>query len=229
MSLIALIEDDPQIRNTLEIGLKLKGLRIQSFSSAEALFAAVPPHALGWDRFDLFVIDLGLPGKTGAELCKQIRKKDPTKPILVISATTEESTAVNSFASGADDFVRKPFGLEELSVRIERLLGRAVGQKKLTRFEGLILDRSRRRASFKEEWVDLTATEFTILELLMARPNELVTRESIMQIVDEGAETQDRTLDSHISHIRKKLRSLGAETIQISSVYGQGYRLEAIQ
>lgn len=222
MAHIALVEDDPQIRKTLQIGLQLKGLRVTPFESAEAFLSKV--GAL--PTFDLLLIDLGLPGKTGDLLCRQIRKSDRSKPILIITAQSDEHVAVASFENGADDFVRKTFGLDELFVRIQRLLGRAISQKKISRFEGIRLDRTAQTAFYKEHSLSLTPKEFVVLGLLMERAGELIPRESLLNAIDEDAETSDRTLDSHISHIRKKFKELGATHVRLSSVYGQGYRLE---
>lgn len=142
MAHVALIEDDPKIRNTLQIGLRLKGLRVTTFDSAESFLS----HSPSIHSFDLLLVDLGLPGKSGEQLCVQIRKMDRDKPVLIITAKSEENDAVSAFESGADDFVRKPFGLEELFVRIQRLLGRAISQRKISRFEGITLDRATRSA-----------------------------------------------------------------------------------
>jgi DNA-binding response OmpR family regulator len=222
MAHVALIEDDPKIRNTLQIGLQLKGLRVTTFESAEKFLSQVPSiHS-----FDLLLVDLGLPGKSGEQLCVQIRKMDRDKPVLIITAKSEENDAVSAFEGGADDFVRKPFGLEELFVRIQRLLGRAISQRKISRFEGITLDRATRSALYQGEVLTLTQKEFLILETLIERAGEVISREKLLNSMDERLETSDRTLDSHVSHIRRKLKEIGASSVRISSVYGQGYRIE---
>ena len=222
MATIAFIEDDPHIRSTVQIGLKAKGLTISCFGSAEEFLAASDCGC-----FDLFLIDLGLPNMSGAQLCQRIREQEAFKPIVVVTAMTEERTAVSSFAKGADDFVRKPFGLDELHARVLRLLGRGVTQKKLSRFEGLLLDRAARTIHFGDQIVDLANKEFMILARLIERAGDVVSREALLNAVDEAGEMNDRTLDSHVSHLRKKLKTIGADRLRIASVYGQGYRLEA--
>ncbi len=222
MARIALIEDDPHIRSTLQIGLKAKRLDFSCFASAEEFLAAQD-----WGQFDLFLIDLGLPSMSGGQLCERIRQQDALKPIIVLTAMTQERTAVASFAKGADDFVRKPFGLDELYARIQRLLGRGVAQKKLARFEGLLLDRAAHTVQFCDQILPLATKEFTILALLIERAGDVVHRATLLNAVDDAGETNDRTLDSHISHLRKKLNTIGADRIRIASVYGQGYRMES--
>jgi DNA-binding response OmpR family regulator len=222
MSFIAFIEDDPSIRSTVQIGLKMKGLRLECFSSAEE-FLAVPDRI---SSYDLIMLDLGLPGLNGFNLCEQIRQKDFFKPIIVITAMTEEDIAVSTFIKGADDFVRKPFGLEELYARIQRLLGRAVAQKKIIRFEGLSLDRSKRMIQYKEEVLELAKKEFMILALLIENAGELISRDHFLNSIDEEVKMNDRTLDSHMSHLRKKLKLIGADNISITSIYGLGYKIE---
>lgn len=223
MASIAFVEDDPHIRSTVQIGLKAKGMNISCFGSAEELLAADD-----WKAFDLFLIDLGLPNMNGTQLCARIREQEAVKPIIVLTAMTEERTAVASFAKGADDFVRKPFGLNELHARILRLLGRGMTQKQLSRFEGLLLDRAARTIHFGDRLIELANKEFMILARLIERASDVVSRDSLLHSPDEAGETHGRTLDSHISHLRNKLKSIGADRIRIVSVYGHGYRIEAL-
>jgi DNA-binding response OmpR family regulator len=222
MSYIAFIEDDPSIRSSVQIGLKMKNLRLKCFSSAEEFF--LDPD--GFSRYDLIMLDLGLPGFSGLNVLEKIRQKDSYKPIIVITAMTEEDIAVSTFTKGADDFVRKPFGLEELYARIQRLLGRAIAQKKIIRFEGLSLDRSKRLIEYKEEVLELAKKEFMILALLIENAGELISRGHILNSIDEEVKMNDRTLDSHMSHLRKKLKLIGADNIFITSIYGHGYKIE---
>lgn len=222
MSYIAFIEDDPSIRSSVQIGLKMKNLRLKCFSSAEEFF--LDPD--GFSRYDLIMLDLGLPGFSGLNVLEKIRQKDSYKPIIVITAMTEEDIAVSTFTKGADDFVRKPFGLEELYARIQRLLGRAIAQKKIIRFEGLSLDRSKRLIEYKEEVLELAKKEFMILALLIENAGELISRGHILNSIDEEVKMNDRTLDSHMSHLRKKLKLIGADNISITSIYGHGYKIE---
>jgi DNA-binding response OmpR family regulator len=222
MSYIAFIEDDPSIRSTVQIGLKMKALRVKCFSSAEE-FLSDPD---GISSYDLIMVDLGLPGLEGLGLCEHIRQKDSLRPIIVITAKTDEDIAVSSFMKGADDFIRKPFGLEELYARIQRLLGRAVAQKKIIRFEGLSLDRAKRSIEYKEQVLELAKKEFKILALLIESAGEIISRDRILNLIDEDVKMTDRTLDSHMSHLRKKLKLIGAENISITSLYGHGYKIE---
>jgi DNA-binding response OmpR family regulator len=222
MAHLALIEDDPQIRKTLEIGLTVKGLRVKCFRSAEDFLA----DEFNIKIFDIFLIDLGLPGMGGSSLCDCIRKYDPLKPVIIITAMTQESTAVAAFSKGADDFVRKPFGIDELFSRIQRLLGRGNLQRQIIRYEGLCLDRNSRSIRYNDNAVSLANKEYIVLALLIERAGELVPRERILTAIDGEGEINDRTLDSYISHLRKKLKSVRAENICILSIYGHGYKLE---
>jgi DNA-binding response OmpR family regulator len=222
MPLIALIEDDPKIRVTLQIGLKSKGLQVRSFGSADEFMEKGEEFAF----YDLFLVDLGLPRMSGELFCEKIRSKEPQKPVIVITARTEESTAVSIFAKGADDFVRKPFGLDELFARIQVALRRISSAKSVLRFEELVLNAHERNLSFRGQTVALTLRECEILELLFRHGGQVLTRERILSRIDSDGAMNDRTLDSHISNIRKKILQLGGCGVVISSVYGTGYRIE---
>ena len=110
--------------------------------------------------------------------------------------------------------------------RIQRLLGRAVAQKKIIRFEGLSLDRAKRSIEYKEQVLELAKKEFKILALLIESAGEIISRDRILNLIDEDVKMTDRTLDSHMSHLRKKLKLIGAENISITSLYGHGYKIE---
>ena len=222
MALIALIEDDAPIRQTLQIGLKTQGLELHAFGSVEEF----EQKNAEIECYDLFLVDLGLPGASGDSFCETIRRQDPWKPVIILTARTEEPTAVSAFLKGADDFVRKPFGVEELVARIQRLLRRQSSKKKELSFQGVVLNTLDRLLGFQGQFVPLTSRECTILSLLLQNSGEVISRERILNRIDEECQLSERTLDSHISNIRKKFDHLGVRHMVIRSLYGVGYRIE---
>jgi DNA-binding response OmpR family regulator len=222
MALIALIEDDAPIRNSLQIGLRSKGLELRSFNSVEDFFE----KETGFQSYDLFLVDLVLPGASGERFCERLRQQDPWKPLVILTARTEERAAVSAFLKGADDFVRKPLGVDELFVRIQRLLGRHAARGRDFRFEELLLNSQDRSLGYRDQVVPLTSRECSILTLFLKNPGEVISRERILSLIDEEAQLSERTLDSHVSNIRKKLTQLGASHLAIRSLYGIGYRIE---
>lgn len=222
MALIALIEDDAPIRQTLQIGLRTKGLELHAFRSVEEF----EQKKAEIQHYDLFLVDLGLPGTSGEIFCENIRRQDPWKPVIILTARTEEPTAVSAFLKGADDFVRKPFGVEELFLRIQRLLSPHVSKKKNIRYHELVLNPQDRTLGYRGQFVPLTFRECSILILLIQSSGEVVSRERILSRIDEESQISERTLDSHISNIRKKMDHLGVNHLMIRSLYGVGYRIE---
>ena len=221
MKQILLVEDDPLIGKTLSLSLPYRG-----FSVAVAESQAACLSLLGQSSFDLVLLDLQLPDGTGHDLCRIIREKDPYLPLLVITARTDEAAAVTSLTLGADDHIRKPFGLDELTARMERLLERRQRRSQLVTFRNLVIDFAGRKALLNGQELSLGRKEFDILALLVKKSGEVVTREEILDLFPDSLETVDRTVDSHLSHLRKKMRGLIGDRLRIQAVYGVGYRLE---
>ena len=224
MNRLLIVEDDAQIAHGLELNLGYGGYTTtRAGTVAEAWSMVTAPG----ETIDAILLDVGLPDGSGLDLCRRIRDAGNDIPILFLSARTDESTVVAGIAGGGDDYIRKPFGTEELKARIQKLLRKNKSEKKnVASFGPLTLEPDRRTARLAGEVLSLGRREFDILSILVGRGGDVVTREFILERLSEGAEVFDRTVDSHISHLRRKLRVAGAGRVNIASVYGVGYRLE---
>lgn len=216
---ILLIEDDPLISRSLSLSLSLQGYAV----------TVCDTFANGLQRgrselCDLILLDINLPDGDGFTLCREIRLRDAALPILMLTANVAEESAVQGMESGADDYIRKPYGLLELIARIKRLLEKR--QRKQLSFGALHIDCDRHIATVYDTPLALGKREFNILALLVGRAGDVLPRQEILDAADRDAEVYDRTIDSHLSHLRKKLKNAGAAE-QIVPVYGIGYRLVA--
>ncbi len=218
---VLLVEDDPFIARTLRMSLSYKGFEVTACNSFQQGLNQFRSHP-----FDVILLDINLPDGNGRDLCQEIRKNNETIPILILTAKMEEESAVQCLQRGADDYIRKPYGSQELAARMIRLLERKkkVGTQLL--FSSLKIDVQKRMAWAGDKPLTLGKREFNILTLLVKRSGEAVTRNEILDTLGEEADLYDRTIDSHLSHLRRKLKKAGAITIQILPIYGIGYRLE---
>ncbi len=221
MNKILIIEDDPQISKVLKLNLKLNGHEIEDTNNITDAWQILRAR-----HFDLILLDVGLPDGSGLDLCQKIRESGDETPILFLSARTDETTVVKAMNGGANDYLRKPFGMEELKVRMNKILKRFSLPQQIISFGALKIDPSKRVVTVMDQIIALGRKEMEILILLTRRSGDIVTRENILSALYESADMYDRTIDSHMSHLRKKLREATGKTLQINSVYGLGYRLE---
>ena len=173
--------------------------------------------------YDLVILDLMLPGKHGFDILKEFRESSDV-PVLILTARQETDTKVRGFKLGGDDYLTKPFWPEELLARVQARLRRPVMQREADRTVGPIaLDFEARQVTVDGESVDMTRVEFDLLERLANRPGTAVSRRALVDhALDEAVEGARRTLDVHISRIRKKL---GDAADHLETVWGVGYRL----
>lgn len=225
MYTVLIVEDDTNINNLLRTALQREGyLCRQAFSGTEAMLL------LGQGGIDLVLLDLMLPGITGEEVLGEIRKMGEI-PVIVLTAKDRLDDKIDVLKSGADDYVTKPFELKEVLARIEvqlRRFGRIQGFKtedKLT-YKEMKLDRSTFSVSISgKELPKITKQEFAILELLLKKPKKVFSKEEIFEYAwDEPYIGETKTLDVHISNIRKKIKAVTPEEY-IETVWGIGYRL----
>lgn len=221
MTKILIIEDDPQIQKILRMNLKFCGYNTESSTTVTESWNLIMK-----DHYDLILMDIGLPDGNGLDLCTKIREAGLDVPIIFLSARTDESTVVKGIKNGADDYLRKPFGMEELKVRIQKLARKIVPQMNIVKFGNLTIDPSKRIATIMGQMVQLGRKELDILTLLAKRAGDIVSRENILDALYDNVDLYDRTVDSHMSHLRRKIREVAGNSLQISSVYGLGYRLE---
>lgn len=219
---VLLVEDDPMIAKTLQLSL-----RYQGFDLALAASVGEASQRLGQARFDLVMLDLGLPDGSGLDLCRRLRERDDSAalPILMLTAVTDEATAAACLDAGADDYIRKPYGLQELVARMRRLLQRGQRAREHASFGALAIDLPRRSALVGGAELKLGKREFEILAALVRAGGDAVTREQLLGACGHDEPVYDRTIDSHLSHLRRKLKDAGA-AVRISAIYGVGYKLE---
>lgn len=219
MTRVLVIEDDSAIADPLLRALRREGYEAVRCSGGAQALAAVNGGV------DLVVLDLGLPDVDGVSVCRELRRRDATLPIVMLTARSGELDVIVGLDAGADDYVTKPFRLGELLARIRA----RVRTQSLTtlRVRDVEVDVSSRRAWRAEEKLELTAKEFDLLALLVRRAGTVVTREDIMGSVwDEHWFGSTRTLDVHMSWLRKKLGEDAGATPYISTVRGVGFRFE---
>lgn len=221
MPKILIVEDDPQITKILQLNLRLAGLETDNAMNFQDAWTKISSS-----HFDLILMDIGLPDGSGLDLCQRVRESGNEVPIVFLSARTDEATVVKGIKNGADDYLRKPFGLEELKVRINKFIKKMVPNVQTIKFGELSIDPTKRVVTLMGEMVSLGRKELDILTLLAKRSGDIVTRENILNALYDNADLYDRTVDSHMSHLRRKLREVAGQSIQITSVYGLGYRLE---
>ena len=221
---ILLVEDEPGLRRTLKDLLLSSGYVVEtSGDGAEAQELAER------QPFDLIVLDVMLPSRSGFDVARNLRKNSVLTPILMLTARTELNNKVQGFRSGADDYLTKPFEAPELLVRVEALLRRAqaASRKKISTwdFHGITVDFTRARMIKKGEEIVLSERECRLLQHLIESRGEVVTRDELLEEVwGYEAAPMTRTVDVHISWLRQKLEDDPANPKFIVTVHGQGYR-----
>lgn len=171
---------------------------------------------------DIVILDLMLPGKEGTDICKALREFTDI-PIIMVTAKVEEADRLIGFDLGADDYVCKPFSAMELAMRVHVHLRRT--EKIHTTQDSLSLDAEKLKVSFNDVTIDLTAIEFALISLLKNKPGNIYSRDFILNnIYQDYRVVSDRTVDSHIRNLRKRLKQLTSTHDFVQSVYGAGYR-----
>jgi DNA-binding response OmpR family regulator len=218
MARLLIAEDDPLIARFLDRGLRASGYSTTVVDDGESALA------LGLSgRFDLMVLDMGLPERDGLEVLRELRAHDARLPVLVLTGLPERDI-VTCLESGADDYVRKPFGFDELLARVRtRLRPPATEQPLVLRSGRLALDLRSRRATVDGRVVELTAREFSLLETLLRHVDQVLSREQLLsQVWGYSFDPTTNLVGVYINALRKKL---GADAIE--TVRGSGYRLPA--
>ncbi len=215
---ILIVDDEQDIREILAFNLQSEGWEVDMASSGEeALEKLRPNHAL-------ILLDVMMGGMSGYKFAEKIRREGNTTPIIFLTAKDTENDMLTGFSVGGDDYISKPFSLKEVSARVKAVLKRSATSDKLV-VGGLSLDMQAKEMSIDGNVVPLTKTEFEILALLMANPARLFTRDEIIDRVWRDAPyITERTVDVHITRLRKKMGAFGA---MIVSRAGYGYRFNA--
>jgi two-component system response regulator ChvI len=226
--LVSVVEDEDTIREMVCLALTKAGYRTEAFgdgiSAWEAFVRALP---------DLVILDIGVPRLDGLEICRRLRTRSANLPIIFVTSREDEFDRVLGLEIGADDYLCKPFSMRELMARVKVLLRRAAGAEpdpsaaddQPIRCGTLSIDPLRLLVTWKDRPVPLTVTEILLLIGLVRRPGVVKTREQLMQdAYPDRVSVSDRTVDSHVKRVRRKLQAVDASFDEIEAVYGAGYR-----
>ncbi|RMH62188.1 MAG: DNA-binding response regulator [Calditrichaeota bacterium] len=225
---VLIIEDDPDIGDLLEMHLKDLQLNLDRATDGEnGLEKALD------NEYELVILDLMLPRMNGMDVCKKIREKKKSLPILMLTAKSEEFDKVLGLELGADDYITKPFSIRELLARIKAIIRRVnavieeqnASDVKELQFGELNLNLEKRRVQLNGEVVELTAKEFDLLALFASNPGKAYTRENLLNIVWGYQFTgYEHTVNSHINRLRAKIEKDPSEPRFIKTVWGVGYK-----
>ncbi len=227
--IIAVVDDEKDILSLITHHLKREGYQVKPFQSGNDFLLyinSVPP--------DLVLLDIMLPGMDGLELCRILKNKPSTEsiPVIMITAKSSEADIVVGLELGADDYIVKPFRTRELVARVKSIMRRYAMKDPADgalRIGALTIDPASYRVSVNSEKIDLTTTEFRILETLAEAEGKVFTRDQLLKrktLWGDERVVFDRTIDVHIKNLREKLGSAGK---MIKTVRGIGYKLEEIQ
>jgi len=226
--LVAVVDDEQSIRETVGFALEREGYRVEAFVDGAA----------AWEVFDqrlpdLVVLDILMPRVDGLTLCRRLRARSDTLPIIFLTSRDEELDRVLGLELGADDYLCKPFSMRELVARVRVLFRRAALSREskplpaanTLRLGSLTLDFDRHLARWKGAVVALTVTEFLIVAALARRPGHVRSRKQLLeQGYPHDAYVSERTIDSHIKRLRAKFAELDPEFAAVDTVHGVGYR-----
>ena len=220
MTCVLLAEDDTSISEPLARALRREGYDVDVSADGPGTLEAALAGGI-----DLIVLDIGLPRLDGLEVCRRLRSDGQTVPVLILTARADEVDTVIGLDAGADDYVTKPFRLAELLARVRALLRRGTPETNVV--QGVRVDADARRAWIGDTELELTTKEFDLLSVLVGDAGKVVTREQIMREVwDSKWWGSTKTLDMHISWLRRKLGDDAHNPRYITTVRGVGFRFE---
>jgi two-component system phosphate regulon response regulator PhoB len=224
---VLIVEDEPEIREMLNFSLTRAG-----FSVIEAATGEMALQRLDSDLPDILIVDWMLPGMSGVELAKRLRRDELTSalPLLMLTARSEETDVLKSFESGIDDYMSKPFSPKELVARIKALLRRSgAPENDVLEASGIRIDLVSHRLTIEGKNINIGPTEYRLLELLMRNPDRVFERDQLLDRVwGRSSYIETRTVDVHVLRLRKVLKPFGLDgTVQ--TVRSVGYRFTPIQ
>jgi two-component system response regulator BaeR len=214
-------DDEEKIAGILEDYLVRSGYRVSRLDRGARVMTFVRERSV-----DLILLDLMLPGMEGMEVCKSVRRVSQV-PIIMVTARVEEIDRLIGLEIGADDYVCKPFSPREVVARVKAVLRRThpAPEDRVVCAGGIEINGETRQVTVEDIPLKVTPTEFRLIKILVSHPGRVFTRNELVNLV-QGYEFEgyDRTIDSHIKNLRKKLSDTGSDSSAIESVYGEGYR-----
>lgn len=223
-NLVAILDDEEDIVQLVSLHLSKAGFTVEGFVDVENFYNFIDSRIP-----DLIILDLMIPDTDGFEICKYLKKQDKFSsiPVIMLTAKSEETDKVLGLELGADDYVTKPFSPRELVARVKAVLRRRVqkdDERKIIVGDIMVIDTEKYEVTVNNEKVELTSTEFRILQLLCSKKGWVFTRNQILDhLWSEEKFVLDRTVDVHVRNLREKL---GDASTFIKSVRGVGYKLE---
>ncbi len=221
--LIYVVDDEPDILELVSIHLKKASFSVKEFSLAQSLM-----NSLKKQKPDAIILDLMLPDDDGLEICKRLKKDNTFSniPVIMLTAKGDETDKVLGLELGADDYITKPFSPKELVARVKAVLRRAERpeEKDIIRLGDVLIDSEKFEVKIRGESINLTTTEFRILQILAARPGRVYSRNQLLdKLWGNEKAVLDRTIDVHIKNLRDKLGQSGN---RIKNARGIGYKME---
>jgi two-component system response regulator ChvI len=229
---IGFVEDEDTIREAVTLALRQSGYEVRGFDDGQRAW-----EAFGEQLPDLVILDIGVPRMDGLTICRKLRARSEVLPIIFLTSREEEFDRVLGLEIGADDYLCKPFSMRELLARVKVLLRRAAlaggrvdaasdsDPERVSKAGSLTLDLLRYTATWKDKPLSVTVTEFLLLQALTRNPGHVKTRDQLMaQAYPDQTFVSDRTIDSHVKRLRRKLEECDPGFAAIETVYGLGYR-----
>ncbi len=220
MSRILIVEDEPKLASLVADYLKVAGYEAHCIENGLEVVSWVKSN-----QPDLIVLDLMLPGRSGLEICKEVRTFNDL-PIIMVTARVEEVDRLIGLEVGADDYLCKPFSVRELVARVKALLRRPrVGIS--SKNSSLVIDETNHKVSLDGKEIELTPVEFRLLAALAAAPGRVFSRDGLLEkLYADHRVVTDRTVDAHVKNLRRKLEEIRPGADLVRSIYGVGYKLE---
>lgn len=221
---ILIVEDEPKLAALLTDYLRAAGFGTQVLADGREVAAVVKQ-----DQPALVLLDLMLPGKDGLEVCRELRTFSDV-PIVMVTARVEEIDRLLGLELGADDYICKPFSPREVVARVKAILRRTQGRPEtVDQASGLVIDEASYVAMLDGQPLDLTPVEFRLLKALAASPGRVYSRDQLLDhLYDDHRVVTDRTVDSHVKNLRRKLEQVRSGEDLIRSIYGVGYKLDLL-
>lgn len=220
---IMIVEDEPKLGQLLVDYLQAAGYATRWLTNGNDVIPAVHAHPPA-----LILLDLMLPGCDGLTVCRELRRFTEV-PVMMVTAKIEEIDRLLGLEIGADDYICKPYSPREVVARVKAILRRCSRDQERNDDDALLhIDEPRFQASYRGQILDLTPAEFRLLKILASQPGNVFSREQLLNnLYDDYRVVTDRTIDSHIKNLRRKLELIDGDQAFIRSVYGVGYRWEA--